>query len=385
LSIVIDHQFVEQTLTNLVRIPSENPPGSNLKIIEFLVELAKKEGLAYQRHIVDKEREMENILIAPSEDSFHGRKIAFLAHTDTVPVGDPERWTKDPFGKDREGDILYGRGTTDMKAGATAFLAIIKAIKELEAPLPIAPVFIGTADEEVLMRGAENLLIQKDFQKPPEFAVIGEPTGLQLGVAEKGIFQTKVRAKGLAAHGARPDLGANAIDACYEIIENIRATMPTEPDQLGAPTMSLGVIRGGTKINVVADFCEAELDFRFGPSYTPGTMESIVEKACTILQNPREGAYEEIHRLPALETQIDHPFIQNLSKELEALGKEPKITGLTYATDAAIAIPAWEIPFLIFGPGDQEVLHVVDEWVSFQETTAAAQLLSSALITTYSN
>jgi succinyl-diaminopimelate desuccinylase len=385
LSIVIDHQFVEKTLTNLVQIPSENPPGANLKIIEFLAELAEKEGLAYKRQLVDKEKEMENILIAPSEDGFHGRKIVFLAHTDTVPVGDPERWTKDPFGKDREGDILYGRGTTDMKAGATAFLAVIKAIKEIEKPLPIAPVFIGTADEEVLMRGVEKLLIQKDFQKPPEFAVIGEPTGLQLGAAEKGIFQTKIRAKGLAAHGARPDLGANAIDACYRIIENIRANMPMEPDQLGAPTMSLGVIQGGTKINVVADFCEAELDFRFGPSYTPDFLEKLVARACKILKNPCEGAYEEIHRLPALETQIDHPFIQNLGKELETLGKEPKITGLTYATDAAIAIPAWEIPFLIFGPGDQEALHIVDEWVSFQETITAAQLLSSALIATYSN
>ncbi len=384
MSTAIDHQFVEKTLINLVQIPSENPPGSNLQIIEFLAELAEKEGLAYQRQLVDKEREMENILIAPWEDGFHGRKIAFLAHTDTVPIGDPERWTKDPKGE-REGDILYGRGTTDMKAGVTTFLAVIKAICELEKPLPIAPVFIGTADEEVLMRGVEALLIQKDFQKPPEFAVIGEPTGLQLGVAEKGIFQTKIRAKGLAAHGARPDLGANAIDACYQIIENIRENMPMEPDQLGAPTMSLGVIHGGTKINVVADFCEAELDFRFGPSYTPDAMEKLVERACEILKHPCKGAYEEIHRLPALETQADHPFIQNLSKELKALGKDPKITGLTYATDAAIAIPAWEIPFLIFGPGDQEALHIVDEWVSFQETITAAQLLGSALITTYSN
>ncbi|MFX0115736.1 MAG: M20 family metallopeptidase [Candidatus Hodarchaeota archaeon] len=377
MAFTVIQQFIETTLVNLVRISSENPPGSNIEIVDYIADLAREEGFASKRQKIAES--MENIIIAPSEQALTGKKVVLVGHLDTVPVGD--NWTKDPFGKDREGDILYGRGTTDMKSGVTAFLAVVKAFQEMDEPLSINPVFIGTADEEVLMSGAKAILSHEDFRDPPEFAVIGEPTGLDLGIAEKGCSHVEIRAKGRAAHGARPELGANAIDACFQIVTQIRKTMPTLTDEmLGTPTVNLGTVKGGTKVNVVPDSCSAELDFRFGPSFSPETIEKIVRTACNTVEEPWKGEYKVLFSIPALGTKKSHPFIQNLSKELEKLGQKPQITGLTYATDAAILIPVWKVPFLIFGPGNQSVLHIADEWVSFKETKTATQVLCNTII-----
>ncbi|MFQ5977213.1 MAG: M20 family metallopeptidase [Candidatus Heimdallarchaeota archaeon] len=382
MSVNVDAQFAKQTLVSLVKIPSENPPGSNLEIVEYLADVGEKERLAVRRQCVDKEKKMENIIIAPSEEAFKGRKIVLAGHLDTVPIGDLDNWTKDPFGKDQEGDILFGRGSCDMKSGVASFLSVIKAFKQLE-PLAVNPIFIGTADEENLMRGVKKILCLPEFQTPPEFAVIGEPTGLQIGIAEKGISHVKVSAKGVAAHGARPDLGANAIDACYRIIQLIRKNMPKDTDPiLGPPTMNLGTLQGGIKVNIVAEQCHAELDFRFGPNFETESMEKLVQKACMEIKDPYKVDYEVIHQLPALGTSPNHPFILSISNELKRLGHEPKVTGLTYATDGAVLVPEWKIPFLIFGPGDQETLHIADEWVSISETVTAAQVVCNAFLST---
>ena len=374
---LVDHKFIENTLTDLVQISSVNPPGSAIEIVEYLAQLSEKEGFSLWRQKV--EQNMENIIIAPFDNALKGRKIALVGHLDTVPIGD--NWTKDPLGKDRDRDILYGRGAADMKAGVTAFLAVLKKIKELEELPTVTPVFIGTADEEVRMRGSRKFLGNNDFQKPLDFVVIGEPTGLKLGIAEKGIFHVKMHTKGVAAHGSRPELGRNAIDISYSVFNQIRKKMPTKPDELlGPPTMNLGTLVGGTKINVVPDTCVAELDFRFGPSYTSDLIENVVQEACRIVESPCSIEHEVVHQLPALTTDQNHPFIQKVRNELENLGYKSIVSGLTFATDAAVLIPEWKVPFLIFGPGNQDVLHIANEWVSIKETIDAAQILTNAII-----
>lgn len=377
----VDHRFIEETLINLIRVNSENPPGKNKEIVEYLAELAKREGFRFERQSVTKE--MENVVISPSEQKSPERILVLIGHTDTVPIGDLESWTKDPFGEDRDGDVIFGRGAADMKGGLAAALAVVKCINQQDEPPQITPVFIGTADEEVLMRGADKILAHKRLQNIPEFAVIGEPTGLEMGIAGKGCLHIKLHTKGVAAHGSRPELGANAIDSCYKIIRQIRKKMPALSDSLlGAPTVNLAALHGGTAF-VVPDSCEAELDFRFPPPLNCAAFEKIVKEACETVKKPSRASYEVVRCYPPLQTSEHHPLVQAVGEELEIMGKS-KFCGLSYCTDGSILVPKWKIPFLLFGPGNPNALHVADEWVSITETIVAAQVMSNAILATYS-
>ncbi|MFQ5977214.1 MAG: M20 family metallopeptidase [Candidatus Heimdallarchaeota archaeon] len=378
----VDHRFIEETLISLIRVNSENPPGNNKEIVDYLAELAKREGLRFERQSVTKE--MENIVIFPSWQISPERIITLIGHTDTVPIGNLENWTKDPFGEDRDGDIIFGRGAADMKGGLAAALAVVKCINQLDEPPQITPVFIGTADEEVLMRGADKILAHKRLQNTPEFAVIGEPTGLDMGIAGKGCLHIKLHIKGVAAHGSRPELGINAIDTCYDIIRKIRKNMPSLTDDLlGSPTVNLAALHGGTAF-IVPDSCEAELDFRFPSPLNCTAFENIVREACETVEKPSRASCEIVRCYPPVHTSDHHPLIKAVGKELEVIGKKSKFCGLSYCTDGSILIPKWKTPFLLFGPGNPNALHVADEWVSISETIMAAQVLSKAILATYS-
>ncbi len=368
-------QLMEKWLKDLIRIDTQNPPGRTKEAVDYLLNVADElGGITSTVHSLDEDR--HNIVWKIGDE--HKKKIVLCGHLDTVPIGNLEFWDFDPFSSKKfDGDKIGGRGAADMKAGVVSILGTIAYLLEDADSLPWQIVFVGTADEEVSMAGARA--VRDEVMKNAEFLFITEPTDGHVGIAEKGVLQLKAKFIGKAAHGSMPDLGINAILVMAEFLENILELPPDEVHPLlGKTTINIGRIQGGTKVNIVADTCWSEIDIRFIPNLNPKELQAKIKDLMTQLNNKHgcTSHLEIIHQLQALESSIRHPMISILRKEG---AREP--IGLTYATDAAelLSESFRNVPFVIFGPGNPNVIHKPNEWVSLEETITTAQILANAI------
>ncbi len=267
--------------------------------------------------------------------------IVFSGHLDTVVMGE---WDY------KQGEIrnsrLYGRGSADMKSGCAAMIAAAENLKER---IPFALAF--TTDEEINMHGAEELA-KTDRLRTAPMVLVGEPTGLKVGTGEKGVLWLKADVKGKPSHGSMPWIGENAI---LKMVHHLKAVIPyTDRDGL---TVNVGLIRGGTQINVTADTCVAELDVRYPPTMTKDEVIKEMEKITGL---PLEVKYH----LPPISIDSARPEVQfliNLS-----LG----VCTCYYATEAI----KFTVPTLILGPGEQEMAHQKNEYVDVWQIEKAVEI-----------
>ena len=273
----MDKSRVLKLLKDLIATNSENPPGHEADVAKVLRD--HMESHSIECTTVGPAKRPN--LIFSSHDGQKG-DIVMHGHMDTVPIGPPESWTHDPFSSEIVDGRLFGRGACDMK-GPVAALAetlILYAEKRHSKPL----VMLATSDEESGCSGAEEVAAS-GFLNGVRFGVCAEPTSLQVLVGEKGMFWSKVVAKGKSAHGSRPEEGINAIQDCIDAIQVIKGEeFPYEAHELlGTPTLNIGVIEGGIKINVVPDSCEAQLDMRIVKGQDPDSllksMNDLLESA----------------------------------------------------------------------------------------------------------
>src|ERR1700726_851186 len=248
----------------LIEIPSENPSGSVASqgeeaIARFVGAFLESLGA-----------EVEYEEIAPGRPNVYGlwptppgatQRILFAPHLDTVTV---EGMTVDPFlGKCLDGK-LYGRGSSDTKGPMAAMLWALKSVDL--SRLSVAVGFAGLADEEFEQLGAKACAVRK----MAEFAIVGEPTSLDVVYTHKGTAWIEIETQGKSVHASLPETGVNAIDRMLDALKILRERFsqicPVQGDSvLGEATISTGRIRGGTKINVVPDRCYAEVDIRILP------------------------------------------------------------------------------------------------------------------------
>jgi acetylornithine deacetylase/succinyl-diaminopimelate desuccinylase-like protein len=215
--------------------------------------------------------------------------------------------------------------------------------------------FAGLMSEEADQHGSRALAREERF----DFVIAGEPTGLDVVYAHKGSAFFNITTRGRAGHASRPDLGDNAIDKMLDVLAVIRTEFAAEFAQqrdplLGASTLSIGTIRGGTKTNVIPDECTASVDMRFVPAhYQPELIERFrrrLELVC---------ADVEIAAIPAppLYTDPAHPLIAQLG----ACGAKP--IGAPWFCDACYFAERG-MPAVALGPGSIEQAHTKDEWMA---------------------
>jgi succinyl-diaminopimelate desuccinylase len=327
-------------LKKLIRLNSENPPGKTRQIIEWIRSWAEKNGIPATTQWI---------------------------HLDTVPIGDKRNWKYDPLGADEDEDgFIYGRGSADMKGGVAACLGAIKFLKNSVDidNLPYKIVFLGTSDEEVNFRGAINAL-ELNIMDTAEFLIVPEPTGLDVGIAEKGMLWLLIKARGRAAHGSTPEKGINAIEELVRIFPTLHAEVPTDTHQvLGQSTLNIGVIKGGKSTNVVPEYAEIHCDYRLVP---PVDTLDYGKKIDAVVReygqsSPAQLETEIKQNFNAVQSSKDNEFV---SLFIETANPK-QIIGLNYATDAAVLVtpPSKRVPFVIFGPGDPKAIHVANERVS---------------------
>ncbi len=350
-------------LRDLVAIPSVNPMGRPLsgpdiyehRVTAYLEEFFRSLGVPFERQAVAPLR--DNI-VAVCDLPGSGPTLIFEAHQDTVPT---DQMTIPPFGASIEAGRLYGRGACDIKGGMASMLAAFaRTVREKPAGGARRVVMACTVDEEFTFLGVQRLA-KTDFR--PEsvgavFAVVAEPTQLQIVNTHKGAVRWVLTTTGKACHSSRPELGVNAIyhmarllPAVERYAEEVRASR-TDP-RLGTPTLSVGMIAGGTSVNTVPDRCSVEIDRRLLPGEKPADAQQH------FLARLRERVEPDIAfecpppflAAPALSPDGSAELVARLGAAIDGVTGGHQVIAVPYGTDAASLAEAG-VPSVVFGPGD---------------------------------
>lgn len=349
---------------------------SNLPLVDFLCDYLDRPGVRIARQLSD-DGAKANLIVTAGPDADDRAGLVLSGHMDVVPADEPE-WRSDPFTLAEAGDRYVGRGTADMKG----FLAL--AANRLAAAGPAVlrrPLgLLFTYDEEVGTRGARHFVASyAGAGELPRDVVIGEPTGLRVVRAHKGMLRLRVTFEGQAAHSGYPHLGRSAIEPAGRAIvalAELRQTMELERPahaelfpEVPFPALNVGLVRGGRAANVIPDRCELELGIRLLPEMrapevaerVAGTLRAAVRQAFTL---------EPISESPAMVVDADTPLHRTLSE----LAGRPASPGVMFATDAGWLQRAG-FRCVVFGPGSIEAAHRPNEFLPIAEFRRAREVL----------
>jgi len=362
--------------TQLIRIPTENPPGNEKKAFLFLKPILSKMGFNVKILLSSKGR--WNI-VAEKRWARGGRTLIFNGHLDVVPAGNPAQWRYPPFqGKLVQGRI-YGRGASDMKSGVASFLHAISMINRSNIhPDQGAVILHLVSDEESHGHQGMGFLAKKRAVRG-DAAIVGEPTNLTPVIAQKGALWLRIVTKGKSAHGSRPHVGLNAIEKMMMAIDQIHS-IPLEKEHplVGKPTFNIGTIRGGTKVNMVPDRCEIEVDRRILPIETKEEVLREMKEALDSLQlkDPSfEYQIEEIDFAEPCEIRSEEEIVKvTVDTIREVRGEQPKVKGFSGFTDSRFYISQFHLPTLILGPGETDQSHTTNESVEVDALVQGAQI-----------
>lgn len=352
----------------LLALKTMNPPGQERSCARWLGGLLAKAGFKIRYCEFDR-RGGRTSLIAWTKAQAGHKHICFLGHLDTVPLGITP-WSRDPFRGVIEGDKLYGRGASDMKGGVAAFVsAALRASRDLRGPSGL--MLMLTAGEESGCQGAFS--IAQVFEKlPPVGAVLlAEPTLNYPCIAHKGVIWLEAQSDGIAAHGSLPDQGVNAIYKATRAIQRLQALSfgGANHPLLGAPTLNVGTIAGGSATNIVPERTVFTLDIRT----IPGQSHEAIYRQLEVCLGTDARISNRRLDCPSIETPARLPWVQAVYAIMAPILKaRPEPRGLSYFTDAAALSQALgNPPVVILGPGDINQAHKTDEYCLVSNIAAA--------------
>ncbi len=374
-------ELVDLTI-QFVQAATENPPGNEKIAVPFLKHLLSRMGFKIKTYLSPKGR--WNI-VAERRWGKGGKTLIFNGHLDVVPAGDPSRWKYPPFeGKVSKGRI-YGRGASDMKSGIGSFIHALSTIERSKVPLHRGAVILHlVSDEESHGHQGTAFLAQK-IGIQGDAALVGEPTDLQPVITQKGALWVRISTLGKSAHASRPHLGVNAVEKMATLMERL-TSLPLQKEHplLGKPTLSIGTIHGGTKINVVPDRCEIEVDRRILPGEKK---EAILGEMKTILDSLRsqdslfQYRIEEIDFAEPSEIDPEEEIVRaGVEAVQEVMGKKPMLRAFSGFTDSRFYVNQYHIPTLILGPGGVDQSHTTNESVEVEALVHAAHIYGLIVI-----
>lgn len=273
------------------------------------------------------------------------------AHLDTVkPVA---TWTRNPYCPELDGDVLYGLGSNDCGGGLVSLLQVFAWLTAKEQPYNV--IYLASAEEEV--SGKDGISRVLPLLPPVEVAIVGEPTGMQPAIAEKGLMVLDVVAHGTSGHAARGE-GVNAI---YEALEDLHFLHTHKfrkvSDLLGPTIMNVTMIHAGTQHNVVPDRCEMVVDVRTNEFYQNEFVFEFLKK------HLKSEVTARSFRLHSSRIDPQHPIV----RRCKSMGLKP--FGSPTLSDQALM----SFPSLKLGPGDSSRSHSADEFIRISEIAAAIE------------
>ncbi|MFK7850708.1 MAG: M20 family metallopeptidase [Akkermansiaceae bacterium] len=353
-------------LQELIRIPSVNPDNIATDQIEVSGEKRMADFLSNWLQELGAEVTLEEVLpdrpnLIARFSPLDGRpRILLGPHLDTVGV---ENMTIDPFSAEIRDGKIWGRGSCDTKGPMAAMLAGLEANRNILKDLPIAVDFVGFMGEEASQHGSKHFA--QHHASNYQFALVGEPTSLQIVHTTKGSLWAKLSTTGAAAHASQPEHGENAIlklsSALIQLQENLEPALAVYSNEtLGRSTINIGTIAGGTRPNIVPDEASAVIDIRQTPElYSSGGALQLLRETIAQLRLPLEIEYA--HENPPMETDTEDPFIQRLLNT----DSSTQLTGAPWFSDAA-HLGAAGLPSICIGPGSIDQAHTKDEFIDLE-------------------
>lgn len=342
-----------QLLQRLIATPSISRAEG--KAADILEEYMRTKGLDTNRH-------GNNVWCLSAAFDTNRPTILLNAHIDTVKPA--AGWQHDPFAPTLDGDTLYGLGANDCGGGLVSLLQTFLLFEEKRPPVGFNLIYLASCEEEVSGKnGIESVL---PLLPPIAFAIVGEPTGMQPAIAEKGLMVIDATAHGKAGHAAR-DEGDNAIYHAMQDIQWLSEwTFPKESPLLGAVKQTVTIVNAGTQHNVIPAECTFTIDVRSNELYTN---EEIFEFFRSHMQSELKA---RSFRLGSSHIPSDHPFVR--------LCEEKGLTpfGSPTLSDQALM----HFPSLKLGPGSSSRSHTADEYIKISEIDNAISLYEELLLST---
>jgi len=372
---------IPELLAELVRRPSVNPMGRTdippellheSRVSDFWEERLRALGVPVERQEVLPGRCNVVARYSPPNPPF---SLLFEAHQDTVPV---DGMVIDPFAATIRDGKLYGRGACDVKAGGVAMFAAFARLVTERPTGSVAVTLAFTIDEEHTFLGVQHLM---KTGIAADFAVIAEPTGLDIVRAHKGVVRWKLETTGTACHSSMPEKGVSAVYRMAKVLTAVeefagRLAGSRKDEWVGWPTLSVGVIVGGVSPNTVPDRCVIDLDRRLLPGESAA--EAVAELDTFLRSYPGLDFPVTSHppylACPSLPPSGGDAFVTRLGAAIDAVNTSHRVVGVPYGTDASTVREAG-IPAVVFGPGDIAQAHTKDEWVELAEVEKAAEIL----------
>lgn len=393
-------------LQELVRIPSL--PGHEQRAQEFLAQAMREMGLGVT--VVKSERERLQAHPAFCDDGVpfverlnvvgrwrgtgNGRSLILNGHMDVVTPGDEFLWSHEPWSGNIVDGKLYGRGACDMKAGLTASLFAVRVLRELNFRPGNDVLLQSVIGEET---GGVGTLALIDNGFTADAAIIAEPTALTLCPIQAGALTFRLKVNGRAAHASMRKTGVSAIEKFY-LLERALAELERErhltfespwfEDPAQVAPISVGTIQGGEWHSTVPASVVAE--GRFG--VLPGESVNAARAAC-LEALARASAQDDWMRAnpPVIEwiegqfesgaTQVEHPLVSMLTEtHRKILRRDAVVRGVTYGSDLRLFTNHAGMPAVLYGPGNVEQAHAVDEFVRLEEVFECAKVLAWMIV-----
>ena len=361
-----------ELLNTLISYPTISR-DSNLELIGFIQEYLQKHGhsseLIYNEH---KTKANLYCVIGPA-----GKPGVMLSgHTDVVPV-EGQDWTGNPFVMREQNDLLFGRGSCDMKGFIACVLSMIAQVSSVELKTPLHLAF--SYDEEIGCIGVRRLIeTLQPVKVKPKFCLVGEPTMMQPVIAHKGKTAARAHCNGIECHSSLAPQSVNAIYLATELISAIRSVQekfisqgPHDHDyDVSHTTLHVGTINGGTALNIVPNSCLFDFEIRNLPSDDPSKIINELITAANDIVAPYKRSHpdvsieiETINEYPALNTNTESDIVEFVRQLTGAntLGK------IAFGTEGGLFSRDLGVETIVMGPGSIEQAHKPDEYISVNQ------------------
>jgi len=358
-------------LAELVKVPSDNPPGDCRAHAERAATLLEGLGWKVERHPVPDDQVRANGMVSATNLVVRrrfgegGPVVALNAHGDVVPPG--EGWTRDPYGAEVEGGWMYGRGVAVSKSDFATYAWALKALEEVERAGGIR--LAGTVelhltyDEEAGGNIGPGFLLREGVSEP-DLAI---SAGFSYGVttAHNGCLHLEVQVDGKSAHAAMPFTGVDALEAANAVLSALYAgrkelgSKVSAIPGIGSPQLTVGLIRGGINTNVVPDRVTFRLDRRMIPEERPGEVEAELRSAIAEAAAAFPAAKVEVRRVLVVEPLAPLPGGERMAELLcrhggEVMGEPVRPRGVPLYTDAP-HYASRGIPTVLYGAGPRTI------------------------------
>jgi len=365
--------FAAETLSKLIKIPSMS--GDEEKVVRFLEQEFKNCGA--------DNVQIDNFGNIIARLGSKGPVIAYDAHIDTVDIGERDLWKFEPFSGEIKDNKVFGRGTSDQKAGMASMVTALKILAELKTELPFTLYFVGSVFEEDCDGLCWQYIIKEGILRP-DLVILTEPTDGKINRGQRGRMEIEIFTSGLSCHGSAPERGDNAIYKIAPIIsalERLNNSLPTDPF-LGKGTLAASRLRSNSpSLCAVADMAAVYIDRRLTWGETPehaiAELEALpeIKAAKASVQIPnfdsptwRGLVYPTPKTFPAWILAENHPFLQSAAKGYQSLFKaKPVVDKWTFSTNGVATMGMFNIPTFGYGPGMEKMAHAPNEHVAIDD------------------